>query len=360
VRSGFSTVLNGPMGNGVVAQLRWQAEACAVLGSPFYATILERLAEDAGAGGVTARVLAGHENDPVDSILTLRLLGGVHRRVLAGLEPALAAHYPSTDGDGDAEAAVAPLLAVLETQTDELGEGLTRPPQTNEVGRAAPLVGALWHLQSIRALPVRLFEIGASAGLNLLADRFRFETEGHVSGPAESPVVFRDAWRGATPSAGLQLDVVERLGCDRSPVDPVSDDGALTLMSYVWPDQAERLDRLRGALALAREVPVHVARESAGDFVAALEPVEGTWTVVWHSVMWMYLEEGERETVLAQLDRAGAEAGERSPLAHIGLEAPGLTPKSGNAFEVSVRTWPGGPERVLGHAPAHGLPVDWE
>ncbi len=346
------------MATGLVAQLRWQAKACAVLGSSFYATLLERLAEDAEAEGVTARVLAGHEDDPFDSILTLRLLGGVHRRVLSGLEPALAAHYPSVGGDGDAEAAVAPLLAVLEAQTDELQAALARPPQTNEVGRAAPLVGALWHLQSIRALPVRLWEIGASAGLNLLADRFRFEGA-YATGPIGSPVVFRDAWHGAVPSAGLQLEVVERLGCDRHPVDAATDEGALTLTSYVWPDQTERLDRLRGALAIAREVPVRVIRESAAELLATLAPVEGTWTVVWHSVMWMYLEDAERDAVLAHLERAGAEAAAGAPLAHVSFEAPGLTPETGAAFEVSVRTWPGGAARVIGHAPAHGLPVDW-
>lgn len=348
------------MATGLVAQLRWQAEACALLGSPFYAELLERLAVDAEAGGVTVRVLAGHEDDPLDSILTLRLLGGVHRRVLSGLEPELAAHYPSTGGDGDADAAVAPLLAVLAAHTDALRAGLERPPQTNEVGRAAPLVGALWHLQSIRPLPVRLQEIGASAGLNLLADRFRFETDGHATGPVGSPVVFRDAWTGAVPAAGPQLEVVERLGCDRSPVDPASDDGALTLMSYVWPDQTERVERLRGALAIAREVPVHVVEESASDFLATLAPVEGTWTVIWHSVMWMYLDDAERDAVVAHLDRAGAEAQEQAPLAHVSFEAPGLEADSGRAFEVGVRTWPGGVRRVLGHAPAHGLPVEWD
>jgi hypothetical protein len=228
------------------------------------------------------------------------------------------------------------------------------------VGRAAPLIGALWHLHSIRALPVRLLEIGASAGLILLADRFRVEAEGRVTGPPESPVVFRDAWHGAIPNTGPQLEIVERLGCDRAPVDPASEDGALTLMSYVWPDQSVRLDRLRGALAIAQEIPVRVVRESAAEFLASLAPAEGTWTVVWHSVMWMYLDDAERETVLAQLERAGAEAHEDAPLAHVALEAPGLTPESGTAFEITVRTWPGGAERLLGHAPAHGLPVAWD
>ena len=348
------------MADGLAKQLRWQASACRELGSSFYATLLERLAEDAEANGVTARVLAGHEDDPFDAILTLRLLGGVHRRVLSALEPELAAHYPSTGGDGDAQAAVAPLLAVLDAHTEELRAGLARPPQTNEVGRAAPLVGALWHLQSLHPLPVRLYEIGASAGLNLLADRFRFELRGgQATGPPGSPVVFHDAWRGAAPSVGAQLHVLERVGCDRSPIDPASDDGALTLTSYVWPDQAERLERLRGALAIAREIPVRVVSADAGEFLAALAPAEDTWTVVWHSVMWMYLEEAERRAVLMHLERAGADAADGAPLAHVAFEAPALTADSGIGFEIRVRTWPGGDGRVLGHAPAHGVPVDW-
>src|SRR5262245_23523852 len=103
------------MADGLVAQLRWQASACAELGSVFYAELLLRLADDAAAGGPTARVLAGHEDDPFDSILALRLLGPVHRRVLSGHEPRLAAHYPSAGGDGDAGAAAGPLLQVLDT-----------------------------------------------------------------------------------------------------------------------------------------------------------------------------------------------------------------------------------------------------
>src|SRR5215470_12868293 len=126
------------MAESLAAQLRWQGAACAALGSEFYAALLERLADDAEADGPTSRVLAGHEDDPIDSLLALRLLGGVHRRVLLGLEPLLAAHYPSTGGDGDAVAAGGVVLGVLNAQADELRESLGRPPQTNEVGRAGP------------------------------------------------------------------------------------------------------------------------------------------------------------------------------------------------------------------------------
>ena len=346
------------MAEGLALQLRWQASACVELGSPFYGTLLEALAEDVEAKGPTARVLAGHEDDPVDSLISLRLLGGVHRRVLQGLEPLLAACYPSTGGDGDAEAAVAPFLDVLDAHTDELRGALARPPQTNEVGRAAPLVGALWHLQSIVGLPVRLFEMGASGGLNLLADRFRFEGAG-ATGPADSPVVFEDAWVGNVPPTRPELEVVERLGCDRDPVDAWSDEGALTLTSYVWPDQRERLARLRGALTLAHANPVTVVARSAAEFVGQLTTEPATWTVLWHSVMWQYLDEAERDAVAAHLQRLGATCDHDAPLARIGFEPRRLAHGEDIGFEVTATVWPGGAEQVLGRAPAHGLPVEW-
>ena len=347
------------MADRLASQLRWQALACASLGSGFYAALLERLADDAEAGGPAARVLAGHEDDPIDSLLALRLLGGVHRRVLLGLEPLLAAHYPSTQGDGEADAAATVVLGVLDQQADELRESLARPPQTNEVGRAAPLVGTLWHLQAIAPLPVRLFEMGASGGLNLLADRFRFEGA-HQSGPVGSAVVFSDAWLGNVPATGLLLDVVERLGCDRAPVSSSTDEGALTsLTSYVWPDQLERLARLRGALTLARANPVTVVGVSAADFAADLAPVPGTWTVLWHSVMWQYLDEAERASVQADSSARVRRrtTTHRSRTSRSSRDASHRTRDL--AFYVTLRTWPGGPERTLGVAPAHGLPVDW-
>jgi hypothetical protein len=348
------------MAGGLVGQLRWQAEACAALGSAFYAEILERLAVDAESGGVVSRVLAGHDDDPTNRLTPIRLLGGVHRRVLTGLEPALAAHYPTTGGDGDAAAAVPPILLTLQKNEKELRAGLAQSPQTNEVGRAAPLAGVLWHLQSIRALPVRLLEIGASAGLNLLVDRFRFEAAAGGTGPVGSAVVFEDVWHGTVPPIGELLAIVERRGCDPAPVDASTDEGALTLMSYVWPDQTERVARLRGALAIARETPVDVVRRDAAGFLADLAPVQGAWTVVWHSVMWMYLTDDERAAVSAHLERAGRAATNDAPVAHVSLEPRGLDPETGLAFHVAVRTWPpGDPEATIGYAPAHGVPVEW-
>ena len=345
-----------------VARLfREQADGCARLGSDFHAVLLRRIAEDVGDGGPTAAVVAGHELDPGPSALGLRLVGTVHRLVLAGEEPALAAHYPSVGGDGDAEAAWPLVREVLAARPDDVRAGLLSPPQTNEVGRAAALVGGLLHVVDRFPLPVRLHEIGTSAGLNLRADHFRVDSVDGVGwGPIGSPVVLTAAWQGAQPPVGARLEVVERGGCDVAPIDPTSDDGALRVSSYVWPDQTARFERLRGAIAVARQVPARLVRSSAAAYVDALDLEAGSVLVLWHSVMWQYLDEDERAAVLARLDALGAAATEESPLAHLWLEPRRRRPEDPFEFLLTLRTWPSGQERILAHTLGHGLPVTWE
>jgi len=349
----------------MVARIRWQAEACRELGSPLYERLLHHVADDVLAGGPAAEVLAGHESDPGPSALALRLMGAVHRLVLERRAPGLALFYPSVGGTGMAAGAWPPLRDVLAVHRDGLRSRLDQPPQTNEVGRAAALVGGLCHLVARRPGPVRLVEIGASAGLNLRADRFRVALPGGRGvGPADSPVVLDDPWRGALPPldgvTGDELEVVERNGCDTSPVDPTTEEGRLALTSYVWPDQRARMERLRGALTVAAQVPAVVTRESARDLVRRVELVPGTTTVIWHSVMWQYLDDGERSDVLARIDELGEQSRDGSALAHLQLEPRRRTPSSDIEVLVVLRTWPGGEERALGSAPPHGVPTTWE
>ena len=249
--------------------IRIQARACQRLGSPFYGALLDDLAADVLLDGPAAAVLAGHEEDPGPSALALRLAGSVHRMVLAGEAPELAAHYPSAGGDGDPVAAWPVFRALLAAQPLEVAGGLHNPPQTNEVGRAAALFGGLLNVAGPDPMPVRLLEIGAAAGLNLRSDRFRYRTQsGSVWGPL-SPVELDPAWDVRPTETASLIRVVERRGADLAPIDPATDEGAIRLASYVWPDQSERMRRLRSAILVARAYPATLETSSAADFVDA-------------------------------------------------------------------------------------------
>jgi hypothetical protein len=339
--------------------IRRQAEACERLGSPMYRFLLDRVAEDVDAGGVSAQVLAGHEADPGPSALALRLMGSVHRLVLERRAPALAVFYPSVGGRFEPDDAWAALRALLAEQPDAVREWLDRAPQTNEVGRATALMGGLLHVGERWRHPVRLLEIGSSAGLNLRADRFCYtDDSGRTFGDPASPV--RLGWRGRALTPWPDLEVVERLGSDVSPVDPTTTEGRLLLTSYVWPDQLQRLERLRGALEVAAAVPAQVRRERAADFVAGLELRTGTTTVLWHSVMWQYLDPEEQQAVTDRVQELGAAAGDEQPFAHLRLEPMRRTPQTPHDFLVAAQLWPGGRLGILGDSAGHGVPTTWE
>jgi hypothetical protein len=276
-------------------------------------------------------------------------------------------YYPSVGGTAPADPALAwlawpALRDVLVEHRDELRVALAAAdPQTNEVGRASALVGGLLHVVAAQGLPVRLAEIGASGGLNLRADGFRVEhVDGPAYGPEVSPVVLPGGWAGVVPPLGVDLRVVERRGCDLAPVDPTTPAGRTVLTSFVWADMTDRLERLRGALELARRLPAEVVAASAAEFVEGLRLAEGTTLVVWHSVMWQYLDAAERARVVARLDALGTGATPTAGLAHLALEPERRTSGARHEFLVTLRTWPGGEERLLGAARAHGLPTTWE
>jgi hypothetical protein len=211
----------------LLRSIRVQGEVCAGMGSAMYGDVLQRVAADVEAGGVFAAILAGHENDSGRLALPLRLLGGLHRLVLDSRAPELRRRYPSTGGRWDAEAAWPDIKRVATGHADYLRAALDSPPQTNEVGRSAALIGALLHLAARFDWPIRLFEIGCSAGLNLRADYHRYRYPGGQWGPADSPVTIDDAWRGQLPPAA-DLQIVERHGYDIAPLDATSSDGAMS------------------------------------------------------------------------------------------------------------------------------------
>jgi hypothetical protein len=334
--------------------LRWQAEACRRLGSDLYGELLGQAAADAEAGGVIARVV-GDRPASNASALGLRLMGSVHRLVLQGEAPALARTYPSVGGHADPDAAWPAFLGLVDERFEAVDAGMDRPVQTNEVGRAAALVGGFLELARATGLPLRVLEVGASAGLNLRWDRFSYEARGETWGPAESPVRLCSYNSDRALPFGVEASVVERAGCDAAPVDPTTDDGRLTLLSYVWPDQIHRIRLLRAALAVAAETPAPVEQAEAVAWTTdRWRPDTGAATVLFHSIVMQYLPD-DRRAAFKQLVRSrGAEdATDRAPLAWLRLEP------VGDEAALRLTTWPDGTETTLAWCGFHGQNVRW-
>jgi hypothetical protein len=331
-----------------------------------YRTLLEEMAADWEAGGVVADICRDWAQAPGSAAVQLRLLAGIQRLVLSRAEPQLAMYYPNLGGTARPDGAWPDFEPVLRRHVDELREALHVAPQTNEPGRSVPLLVGLFDAVRRSGLSaVRLLELGASAGLNLLVDRFHIAGDGWSFGPASSPLRLTEAVDGSlTP---VPFTIVERRGCDLAPVDAASEDGRLRLTSFVWPHDLHRYERLRAALRIAAEHPVAVDRASASSWLGSMlaEPApDGVLTVVWHSITrqyWPVAEIGATERVLES-------AGHRMPVAHVAMESPVLRDdRSENRgeyrpAELTVRlSVPGAvsdPEPVLlGTVADHGVPV---
>jgi hypothetical protein len=321
--------------------------------SPLYARLLSAAADDVEAGGPCWTVLAGHAGDPFGSALALRLLGGVHRLVLEGAAPELATFYPSAGGDPATGDPFPAFLTVVEQHVDALQASLDLGVQTNEVGRSAALLPGFLAVADRWRLPLRIRELGTSAGLNLRWDHFRYERDGAGWGNARSPVRFGDDVFETDAPFDVTATVLDRRGCDRAPLDATTDEGRLRLMSYVWPDQPERFHLLEGAIAIAGQVRAPVEEADAVAWASAqLEQAEpGTATVVFHSIFIQYLTPADRVALEGVIVAAGRRASAQAPVAWLRME-PG-----GDHADVTLTQWPGGDRAVVAEAGFHGRPV---
>lgn len=333
-------------------QFRKQAEWCSVLGSPLYEDLLTKVAGDIEGGGAIADVAAHLAGSPTSSAPALRFMGAVHRLVLEGKADALARFYPSAGGSerGDAWPA---FVTTVEEHGDALIGSLTRPVQTNEVGRAAALVCGFLVAARDTGLPLRILETGASAGLNLRWDHFLYEARGAKWGPDDSPVRLCDFNSESPLPFDVAATVIERAGCDINPLDVTTEEGRLTLLAYVWPDQVHRIRLLKGAIEIARRVPATVEESSAPAWLEARlqELPQGTATVVYHSIFFQYMSEDEREAFVSTIEDAGQRATETAPLAWLRFE-PGE-----DQAETRLKMWPGGTDRSIATSSFHGAGV---
>lgn len=336
-----------------------QARFCAAdQASPTSAAILIGCAEALTRPHVLRDILTRADDLARAAAAPLRVLGALHRLARDGRAPELAALLPSCGGRADPIRAWSAAEATLLKAPDFIATYLDRAPQTNEVGRSAALLGGFLTIASETRRPLRLLEIGASAGLNLCWDLYRVKTPSFIWGPPESAVELSSQWSGPSPRLDAPVTVVERAGCDLAPLDLESAEDRRRMESYVWADQVGRLNRMRAAVTIARDTGVQVDHADAAEWItaklAATKP--GVTTVIFHSIMWQYMTPASAAAVERAISAAGARATHESPLAWLALEPPGNPPAMP---EVTLTQWPGGKRHVLANAHFHGAWVKW-
>jgi hypothetical protein len=297
--------------------------------SPLYVELLRRYAEDPVAAEIVGP-------DP-EWDAPLRLLGGLHYLVLGG----------RADWDDP-----------LEQHRGFLSDFVaTQGVQTNEVQRSWVLLPLLLRaVQRMDAETFDLVELGPSAGLNLVWDRYGYRYEAGEWGPEEAVLRFEGEERRPVPGELLELrpTVRTRVGIDRAPIDVTKEHGARLLRSFVWAGQEERLRRLDQAIEALRSDPPELVH---GDFVAELpevlaaQPPDGL-TVVFQTASFGYIGDEGRARVRAVLEQTGKDR----QLAFISTGKP----RSGEDWGLRLVYWPGGEREFAGHADFHGSWLSWE
>lgn len=312
-------------------------------GAPLYSHLAARAADELEHAGPLRELLQSWEPEPERLLLPLRVLAAVHRWVLGGELPGLARHYPSAGGDLVPEGSWPLFRSAILDRAPELPRELTGVNQHNEVARAAGLSVGLLEAARATALPLRLREVGASAGLLLRWDRYRdLPWWPHLFGER-------------LPSGSVAI--VERRGCDLDPVDARSSAGALRLRSFVWADFPEHLHMLDDAIEIAREVPAPIDRADAAEWLdAAANPAQGATTVIFHSMMAPASEPASLRAMKEVIGRKASLATADAPVAYLRFETPSETQVT-SQVEVRLTTWPGGEDRLLATSHVNGTGV---
>ncbi|WEK39846.1 MAG: DUF2332 family protein [Candidatus Brevundimonas colombiensis] len=339
-----------------------QGVICTRMGAPFTGRLCRLVGERLTADGAIGRRVLGwigvpsHQGDA----LPLRLMGGLHDLARSGGDEALAATYPPHPAPDDDATLWAVVARVLDDHADSLSPWLDGPPQTNEVGRSAALMAGLLVLAERFGLPFATYELGASAGLNTVLDRYAYRLGDIEAGMAGSLVRLTPTWTGASPPRG-DVEILRRAGVDRNPLDVRDPATRARLAAYVWADQRERLARLEAALDLAAADPPPIDQADAADWLEAklsTAPEAGVCRVVMHTIAYQYFPPEGQARIRACLAAAGARATTDAPLAWLSFEAMLDTVDRRPALDLTV--WPGGETQRLAICQPHGAEIDWK
>lgn len=336
--------------------IEWQARHAEEGGAPGTAKVIRALLALLDSDTAVGRRISGWQGLTLKDAMPLRIAGGLHNLVLTGADARLADVYAGRITDqGTVDAIVADLVEQYDAR---LLPWLDGPPQTNEAGRSASLMAGLMWLAERVGPQFELLELGSSAGINTMMERYAYVLGGVEVGPEDSPMRIAPEWRGNPPPAN-QPEILSIRGCDVTPVDLSDPEAALRLKSYVWPEAGERMRRIDAAIELAGQRAPDVMKADAAHFVeqALAQPQNGGVTrVLFHSIVWQYIPDESRERIIEAMDRAAKEATSDEPLAWMTLE----TNRETFRHELRIRYWPGGEEEaLLGCAHPHGAWVEW-
>jgi hypothetical protein len=279
-----------PDADRILSSFREQANSCRRLGSPFNGVVCDLLPEILDQASRFGQRILSWRGDPGPDALALRAAASLHALARSGQAPYLTEAYPPHQASPD-EIREAIERAIGE-RDDFLHDYLDNPPQTNEVARSAAILGGCLLIAERTRLPLALFELGASAGLNLCFDRYRFELEKATWGNPEAAVVVRSSWQGDTPPLETPLTVAHRAGCDSNPLDPGKPEDRERLLSYIWPDQRDRLSLTEKSLDVASVAPWRIERADAAAWVEdtlAAYPAQDQTRVLFNTIFWRYL-----------------------------------------------------------------------
>jgi hypothetical protein len=330
-----------------------QAKSCAALGSPFMERLMNLLARHWPDDTALAQRFAHWEGDisATAAALPLRVAGGLHALVLMARDANLAAVYPPHIVD-DSKFTNA-VVQTIKHHDAFLCCWVDNAPQTNEVRRSAVLIAASHWLDARYHLPLHVSELGASAGLNMQFDKFAMLIGDEHWGPTNATVRLAPEWRGPTPPHS-KPHTVERRGVDLNPLHVGQSQDELRLISYIWPDQPERIARTRVAMAL-QDAPVD--KGDAVDWLAKhlVEPRPGCLHLIYHTIAWQYFPRDSQTRGREMIEAAGMAATDTSPIAWLAMEAD----DNPNGAALTLRLWPGDIQLTLGRAGFHGQWVEW-
>ena len=333
-----------------------QSASCNQLGSPIYADIFHAMALDIESNGVTARISDNLTIRPQRDAAPLRIAGAIHRLALTGKAPDIARHFPSTGGTPGPTLLV-DYLNALTTFRNEIEDGLARSVQTNEVGRTTMLVtGMSFFARAAGIQQTHLREIGSSCGLNLQVDNYFFDTNDCEYGDRNARVQFTaNAWGSPIPDISQCPSLLSRRGCDVAPLNAHNENDQLTLLSFVWPDQFERFERLRHAIENACASPTYAPpdQQDAAIWIheqlakiSSNEPV-----LIFHSIVWQYLSRETKDQFRAEVD--GFCAQREAPTAWLRMEP------AGPVADLRIDIWQGArkthSDQVLADSSYHGI-----